>query len=262
MGQRGDQANFLDGTLDEVRVSSVVRSSNWLHTVYMNIFSNDVLACYAMQSSKVAYPGSILSVETYTITLNNGTASSFANLANGQTTTNAIPFATMSREDNGDEWDSGAIDVFFETSPQERVRVTRGTSVGQIIVIVSVVQFDTNAVRVQSGTYSIGAVNTGNNQGLSPSVVLTNSFLVHYFQSTDDSDDYDINSVRGFFNSTSQVRFERWTSGNLAVGTLVCGRIDGSDLQRAKWEHHIDGRWDRPPDGYESDEYDHRGGDE
>ncbi|MEM7393760.1 MAG: LamG-like jellyroll fold domain-containing protein, partial [Verrucomicrobiota bacterium] len=38
--------NWFDGRLDEVRISNVARSSNWLHSAWLNVASNDEFVCY------------------------------------------------------------------------------------------------------------------------------------------------------------------------------------------------------------------------
>ncbi|MEM7395787.1 MAG: choice-of-anchor D domain-containing protein, partial [Verrucomicrobiota bacterium] len=48
MGQRGNNSDYGFGLLDEIRVSSVIRSDDWICAVFDTIFSNSVFTCYQL----------------------------------------------------------------------------------------------------------------------------------------------------------------------------------------------------------------------
>ncbi|MEM7395068.1 MAG: FG-GAP-like repeat-containing protein, partial [Verrucomicrobiota bacterium] len=53
IGQRGNNSDYASGLLDEIRVSTVIRSADWLDAVFNTVFSNDVFTCVGAVSNMV-----------------------------------------------------------------------------------------------------------------------------------------------------------------------------------------------------------------
>lgn len=161
----------------------------------------------------------VLTVERLTITLGAGTASASANLTKSQTLANCVPFTThrvTTVASPVDDYSETCVDVEMQSGPN---RVTATTSEGTtraLVVEVTVVEFDSASVTVQSGTYQMSA--SASTTASVTAVTLANTFLVHSWQVSGNPATHQHAGVRGRFTSTTQLTFDR-------IGTT--GTVDG-----------------------------------
>jgi hypothetical protein len=94
-GNAGEIARWFDGTMDEVRISSVARSSNWLWATWMNVVSNGAFATYG---SAVGPPSL-----NETILVDFGNNSSWRG------------YSTASPDSNGNYWNSVDSSVYWSS---------------------------------------------------------------------------------------------------------------------------------------------------
>lgn len=145
------------------------------------------------------------SVQKYYITLAPGETSGFAPFKGGQKGIYAVPFATMrvNYTDINDYWNLFLPDIYFNSTG---VIVNRGSGGSSSMdVLVNVVEFDPNIVKVQSGTFRI--VSGSNTSSIPESVDLSRAAMIFYYNSTDITDDYIDNAVRGNITGPNEVQF-------------------------------------------------------
>lgn len=146
------------------------------------------------------------SIHKYYITLASGETLGFAPFTGGQKGLYAVPFATMRVSFTGtnDYWNLFLPDIYFNSTGVIVERNAGGSSA--MDVLVNVVEFDPNVVKVQSGTFRL--VSGSNTSSIPANVDLSRSAMVFYYSSTDGTDDYVDNSVRGNISSSNQVTFD------------------------------------------------------
>jgi hypothetical protein len=151
------------------------------------------------------------SVEKYFISLGTGVASGFIPFTGEQTDFNAVPFVTMRTTSTAPNWNYFLPDVYFNSTG---IIVNRTAGTNTVMdVMITVVQFDPNSVKVQSGTFNL--VSGSNTSNLSSAVDLSRSALIFYYTSTANNNIYNSNSIRGNISAVNQLNFS--VSG--AVGT-------------------------------------------
>jgi hypothetical protein len=162
--------------------------------------------------------GVVDSVEKYTLSFGTSDTSVSANIQNSQDTSKCVPFVTAARGTTNDYWSMAVAEITFAASP-DRIVATRDASGDVLNLNVTVVEFNSTKVKVQSGTFNINSASSDTDT-ISTAVTVANTGLVFYWQSSDSGDDYDDNSVRGQITSTTQVTFTRATS--------VASRVSGT----------------------------------
>jgi hypothetical protein len=151
----------------------------------------------------------VTSVQYYYFNLPVSTDSKYLPFIGGQTNSNIVPFATQSVNDTGttnDYFSRELFDVYFNSTG---VIINRSLSTSATInASIYAVQFGTGSVRVQSGNLSLdSATQDWNYQVIPTAVNLSRAALVFYYASTDATDDYSDNSVRGSFVNTTYLNF-------------------------------------------------------
>jgi hypothetical protein len=166
------------------------------------------------------------SVQKYYIHLAAGVTSGFAPYTGGQSDFNAVPFVTMraSFSATNDFWNLFLPDVYFNSTGVIVTRNAGGSSV--LDVMITVVQFDPNSVRVQSGNFSV--ISGSNTSTIDSNVTLSSSALIFYYSSTDVTDDYFANAVRGNISDVNQLNFSvLGTTGTKSGHWYVFESLDG-----------------------------------
>jgi hypothetical protein len=143
------------------------------------------------------------SVQKYFISLSAGVTSGFAPFTGGQTNFNVVPFVTMRISSTAPNWNYFLPDVYFNSTG---IIVNRTGGTGTVIdIIVTVVQFDPNSVKVQSGTFSL--VSGSNTSNISSAVDLSRSALIFYYTSNASNTIYNSNSVMGNISAVNKLNF-------------------------------------------------------
>ncbi|MGV8141722.1 MAG: hypothetical protein ACP5NW_04760, partial [Candidatus Woesearchaeota archaeon] len=143
------------------------------------------------------------SIQTYTISLGSGVTSGFAPFTGEQTNFNAVPFVTLRISSTAPNWNYFLPDVYFNSTG---VIINRSGGANTVMdVIVTVVQFDPNSVRVQNGTFSL--VSGSNTSVIGSAVDLSSSALVFYYTSTAGNTIYNSNSIMGNISAVDQLNF-------------------------------------------------------
>ena len=154
-------------------------------------------------------------VESYYFSLGVGVTSGYLPFKNGQTGVNAVPFATqtLTISDTLDNWQKILPDIYFNSSGVIVQRNLGTTSA--VNVMVYVVEFYPTSLKVQNGTFSFTSGSSV--VSIPENVNLSSSALVFYYQSTDVTDDYNDNMIRGMITSDNQVTFNIDSSGATGV---------------------------------------------
>jgi hypothetical protein len=171
------------------------------------------------------------SVQKYYISLGSGVTSGFVPFTGGQNGLYAVPFVTMRVSASTDLWRYFLPDIYFNATG---VIVERNLGTGSVMdVIVNVVEFDPNIVRVQSGTFSLVSGSTA--PSLSSNIDLSRSAMVFYYTSTDTTDDYIDNSIMGNISSINTLNFSTSAvTGTKSGHWYVFESLDGGfSVQRA-----------------------------
>jgi hypothetical protein len=174
----------------------------------------------------------IKSVERLTITLAAGTASASANLTKSQTIANCVPLMTKritTVASPVDNWAQQDVDIFFETGPDRVTAQTNDGSTRAIVVEVTVREYDSAKVKVQSGTFSMTASETS--PGTAPSltaVVIANSAAVIYYDTGNTANTNDGSVCRVRIDSTTTLAIDRGAaSGTIDGHWFVWESLDG-----------------------------------
>jgi len=151
-------------------------------------------------------------VQNYSITLGGTVTSNSTPLVNGQTAENSVLF--MSFSSSGQDQPRYVFpDVYLSGT---NIIVRRAAQNGNTVVVnASVVQFDTSAVKVQQGTFSMSGSATTTNIAIT--AVDTNKAAFAFSQMFGDagsSDKWYAYSVRGYFSDASHLTFVRSTGGD------------------------------------------------
>ncbi|MDD5340376.1 MAG: S8 family serine peptidase, partial [Candidatus ainarchaeum sp.] len=169
------------------------------------------------------------SVQKYYLPMAAGTTSAYAPFTGGQTNVNSVPFATISLNETTttDYWRQYVPDIYFNSSG---VIVERNNAASSTMnVIVTVVQFASDSVRVQDGTFSLGTGST--TASIGSSVNLSRSALIFYYESTDATDNYQDNSIRGRISGVNELNFSldpSSTTGTKSGHWYVFESLDGA----------------------------------
>jgi len=157
--------------------------------------------------------GFVKSVEHIMITLGSGVTSNYTTLSKNQDTSNCVPFASIKLDTTGDDWDENMIDLFFESSSDNRIVVERGEGSGSVVISVFIVEFDNTKVKVQSGSFSTSDTNI--DVSITP-VDTSKAVPMAYWKITGNDDDWDCAMVTTDFMGTTAIRMER----DQATGTI------------------------------------------
>ena len=167
----------------------------------------------------------VSSFQTYYIRLAPTSATNWGYLpfTGGQTSTNAVPFVTMNLGEaastTADYWNKYVADVYFNTTG---IIINRSSSTATTMALrINVVQFNSNSVKVQSGVFSINSASVKNAYAVIPTPVnLSATALVFYYNSSDTTDDWVANSIRGYFVNTTYINL---TMASTAVSGVKTG---------------------------------------
>jgi len=284
----GWTTDWFNGTIDEVRVSNVSRSADWINQSYQIVANQGSYVSFGSEETGNAVPSTPtniqcngadncnISVDTsvdlnasgstddesdainYTIEASlqnitevqnttgvnltatitpttavtsvrgyyfqlpqNTTNTSYQPFINGQTMNNSVPFATVATNITGniteDFFRTYLVDVYFNSTG---VIVNRTwpyyTSMN---VSVYVVQFNSNSVRVQNGTFSMDSAATAKNvyTVMGTAVDISKTALVFYYASNDTTDDYTDNSIMGKIVNSTYINFSTNTSATTGI---------------------------------------------
>jgi hypothetical protein len=180
--------------------------------------------------------GVVKSVEARYVELGAVTQAS-ANLTKGQDVDNCVPFITklsVHARYQPDEW---MTDVYFGTSPARVIveRTNTGTTLGMIVYVV---EFDPNKVRVQQKSFNIpdsGSIPQTVNVSLDNTIVTSKSAnQTHYRMSSGTATEGRYWALKSTLSST-QITFERYSSGGttLAGHYYIFESLDGAFTTQA-----------------------------
>jgi hypothetical protein len=134
-------------------------------------------------------------------------------LSKGQDINNCVPFPTYSITSSADRYDE-ALPIFYFYEPNI-FKVVRRSSGGDIDLNVSIVEFNPNEIKVQSGEIWF---NTTSDTATIETVDLDKAFIVAYtYTNTSTTLTYDA-FIRADFSDSSTVRFTRGGSSGYAHG--------------------------------------------
>jgi hypothetical protein len=200
-------------------------------TFIWNVQCYDNATQYAFATSNwtvilnwVPPPDTNFSVQKYHFTLGDGTTTAYRPFTGGQTGLNTVPFVTMSVNASADTWNLFLPDVYFNSTG---VIVNRGSGAGSVMnLIVSVVEFDSDSVRVKRGNFSLGT--GGVTTPIGAFVNLSNTALIFYYNSTDVTDGYNDNSIMGNISGINELNFtSQGATGTTAGHWYVFESRDG-----------------------------------
>jgi hypothetical protein len=150
------------------------------------------------------------------LTIAPGELADTATLTGTPNTANCVPFVTT-RVTSGTtgQAEHYQVDCWFDTTTTVKVeRDTFPAPSSTVVVEVAVVEFDPARVRVQSGAWEVLSGEVGTQDLTGDPFDLTKTFLVfHSYQNSQHGFWYH-HLWRGKFNTSSQLIFERSTSGN------------------------------------------------
>jgi hypothetical protein len=174
------------------------------------------------------------SVEYVEIEIATGETTDTASLTKGQTIANCVPFMTRQINGTSSNWDQVFLDVEFEAGP--KVRVTRDSSGGTMSIGITVVEFGSN-VTVQSGSYSMSG---GSTTETISAVTLSKTAMIHFYKATGVGTTSMANTlVRGSFNSTTQLLFDREDTDGSISGHWYLFEANGTEFSVQHVEHII-----------------------
>jgi len=171
--------------------------------------------------------GAVLSVQRHSITLASGVGSNTADLTGtpATDTSDCIPFVTArvsTPMTNADEHRGYAVDAYFTAGSPNKVTVETGNSSSPraVVVEVTVVEFDSSAVKIQQGTFQITGTShqftaPGDHDTLA---AVDRAFVYHTWQCDYFHESYKNYQIRGNLFSTTSMQFSRLGSS---------GTIDG-----------------------------------
>jgi hypothetical protein len=159
----------------------------------------------------------VKSVELVDVTQGSSSTSSAVYLTKGQNYENCVPFMTL--KGCSDYMDSHCMDVYFSGTTESGVINFQRNEHNNCAMYIKcyVVEFDSNEVRVQQGSFSsLGTSET--NYTLGETIDTTKSAVVHYWSSTSDARTWGIHMVRAKVVSSTQVSMYRALSGGTVSG--------------------------------------------
>lgn len=167
----------------------------------------------------------VKSVEYVEITLGSGTTNASASLSKSQTIANCVPFVTSMVSGTSDDWDDILADIYFETGP--KVAGERSLSGGTVYLGIFVVEFDSNAVRVQQGAISfLGTLDTDSITAVDQS----KAAVVFYYKNPISPDDWDHSSVAGWFSADNTLSWQRDASDGTIEGHFYVFEALGTEF--------------------------------
>lgn len=179
--------------------------------------------------------GIVVSTEYIELTFTNGvTSSASSNLSKGQAHANTVVWSVHAYDngtDGSDDFTHRAFDAHVDDNAgTARLNVDRGGTSGDAIVRCFVVEFDSSAITVQKGTWSMAATNPTDTQSITAVSATTAAFMKFFWQTSGTGDDYADSLVRGRFNTTSQVAFERALTTGSISGHYQVIEADGGEF--------------------------------
>jgi hypothetical protein len=151
----------------------------------------------------------IKSVEKVTLTLT-GTSDSVL-LTQGQNHNYCVPFATWSRTDHTEA--GHFIDVYMGAGPT--VYAERGSSSGNAVLVIYVVEFEPAQVSIQTGTFSYGG--TSGSSAIS-SVDTDKTFILTYYEWSGGSGYLYDSIARSRLTSSTNIEYTRESSAGTISG--------------------------------------------
>jgi hypothetical protein len=134
----------------------------------------------------------------------------------------------MRNQGGSDFWQSILARASLATGPT-RVVVDRNTAAGVMEAAVTVVEFESDSVRVQSGAFTLAAATLSNTSTIPTGINFSRSALVFSALTTDATDDYFASSVRGRITGGTQLTFDRQgSSGTISGQWYVFESLDGA----------------------------------
>jgi hypothetical protein len=159
---------------------------------------------------------SVISVERFSLALAAGDATSEdtnpggGDFGKSQTAANCIPFITSrvtTSATTPDTYGSYCIDAYFSGTT---VVVETGLfSTREMVVEVTVVEFDGTDIDVQQGVYSMAHGSDLTDTDAPSAVTLVNTFLYHTYQNDNANQLHESYLIRGEFTSNVLLTFER-----------------------------------------------------
>ncbi len=172
----------------------------------------------------------VKSVERLTITLAADTASNNASMTKGQTAANCVPLMThrvTTPAVQPDRWDQLSIDISISGST-----VTAATNSGAnraLQVEVTIIEFHSSAVTVQSGVFSMTGAEATDSVGIT-AVDLAKSAAICYWETGTTTEVQDPAFVRCRFSDDSNLAFDRATANGTIDGHWFVFEANGTEF--------------------------------
>ncbi len=170
----------------------------------------------------------VVSVQRFSIPLAASQVSNSATLAAGTVVANCVPFTNgrVVTPSSTQGWQYNAVDTYFVGDTV--VVATNNSAVRELMVEVTVVEFDPTAVRVQQIPYQILSGILSDTVTIS-SVVLANTFAISAWQKSSTSRSNVAAAIRLAFTSTTQLTIDRdGTNGDIDGNAYVVEALAGA----------------------------------
>lgn len=178
----------------------------------------------------------IVSVEYVEIEIGAGETTDSANLTKSQTISKCVPFMTCKVAGQLSEFDQILLDVEIEAGPI--VTVTRTTAGGTISVGVTVIEFGTDAT-IQQGAFGMIATEGSDTVNIDAVTESKAALITNYLTNGVGNTLWGPACVRGKFNTSSQLIFERDNSTGAISGHWFVFECNGTEFSVQAITDHI-----------------------